>query len=188
MKKIFVLVLLSTLILPVQDLFADEDIDYQQMFAFFPDTTYESFGFFNLKNAREAEAFPIFKKLGSEAGGLMVSQLPPLPENFLEEAEYIVSAKIDSTEARQMRKRLTKKAASMSAELTDDSKSDEETEEKVREFENEWRRALNTGAIWSLYVPGVEQKIEQAVAAGYLSPTGSKHLDLPIYDVQVKEG
>lgn len=187
MKKLVGTLLVFLLAVPVLAQ-TDEDIAFESIFAYFPDGIYQSFGFFNMKAAREAPVFPVFEKLGSEADGLLVNTLPPLPESFIKAADYIVSASLESPRAVKLKQSIEEKAREVRTLAGNKKKIDQDTRDELQSLGNKMRELKLSGSLWSVYVPESSALIDEALEAGYFAETGDFILERPVYDVRVKSG
>lgn len=187
MKKIYLPLLIISLFFPLHLVQAQENFSAEGALSYLPDTTYENFSFFNLSAARSTPVFPIFEKLGSEADGLIVSTLPPLPESFIDNAVWIVSAKINSAESRKMREKLRGDIQSISAEIKNNENNEAavaDTREKLEILTKNYKRWKEIDTVWTVYSPEAVNLIQRALESGYFALTGEGLYGRPLYNVR----
>jgi len=190
-KAIAILLLLSLLPIAAP---AEDDMPFEALFAFFPDNVYSEFGFINVLAASKSDVYPVFEKIRSMSGDMMIGSLPPLPETFIDQIEYLASGTLKSADMDAKREELRKEIREAAEEIeNNEQKNDREQkrlnahqERAIEESAVRLNELRNKGRFYVAVIPGVQALIEEAVEAGTFAATGKRIGKRPIFNIRAR--
>jgi ElaB/YqjD/DUF883 family membrane-anchored ribosome-binding protein len=186
MKNQIIAVLLL-LVAPISLLFSDDEADIAHALQFLPDKPYDQIGFLDMDAARKTPAFGVFTKLSSQGGGFILRSLPPLPDSFVDETLWLVSATLSSVESDNLHKRLAAKSKSIRKELKADSeKAKEKAEKQLQHLEKEYRAIFESSQVWIVCLNNPLKSVNKALETGIFAETGEKVGGKPVYSISNK--